>query len=1061
MAENRYWKGIEEYTNDTEFVKSAEREFSEGTPEITNNRRDFLKLMGFSIAAASLAACEAPIKKAIPYLNKPEELDPSIPNYYASTYYQGGDYCSILVKTREARPIKIEGNTLSNISMGGTSTRAQAAVLDLYDDARFKAFVKKDGKLADTAEERQKQNDAIDKEIVAKLGTARNIQIVSSTIISPSTKKAINDFKAKYPATKHIMYDAVSAEGILKANKASFGKAVLPTYNFEKAKVIVSLGADFLGTWISPTEFSRQYARNRKLGKEKKEMSRHYQFETALSLTGANADYRSPIKPSQEGLIVASLYKKITGSDKFADAAIDKMLDKAVAELKANKGKSLVVAGSRDKDVQIVVNAINDALNNYGATLDINKATYILQGDDQAMNKFVEDVKSGAADAVIFYGVNPVFDHPRGNEIKEGLAKAKLKVSFAEKPDETTVLCDYVCPDNNFLESWNDAEPRQGHYSLTQPTIRQLFSTRQAQESLLTWAGINTSFYDYIRENWKETAFKAQNKFNDFEEFWKVTLHNGIFDAEAPVAKTENEETQAEEGEETPKATSSYSADTNAALANLSKNYKASSKIELALYEKVAIGAGAQANNPWLQEMPDPISKACWGNYVAMPQKLATEQGIRQNDVVKVEAKGYSVELPVLVQPGQAQNTVSIALGYGRTVAGKVGDAVGANAFPFLKLGNIVEVTLTKTGKTDQIAQTQTHHTIMGRAIIQEATLKEYKEDEYAGRFRPMIETYTGARKPKDITLWKGHYYPNHSWGLVIDLNSCIGCGACTVACQVENNVPVVGKKEVITAREMHWIRIDRYYSNAPEVEEKFKKGELDGTSVALEEAAENPEVTFLPMMCQHCNNAPCETVCPVLATTHSSEGLNQMTYNRCIGTRYCANNCPYKVRRFNWFHYAEDTRFTDINYTQTTDLGRMVLNPDVTVRSRGVMEKCTMCVQRIQSGKLEAKKEKRKVQDGEIQTACAQVCPTEAIIFGDMRDMDSKISKAIGLIKEVSEPKEGEGKKPTTTFTMTEPRAYHILEEINVQPQIAYLTKIRNKDEAKHLKKKGKASHG
>jgi molybdopterin-containing oxidoreductase family iron-sulfur binding subunit len=1065
MAENRYWKGIEEYTNDTEFVKNAEKEFSDGMPELGNNRRDFLKLMGFSIAAASLAACEAPIKKAIPYLNKPEELDPSIPNYYASTYYQGGDYASILVKTREGRPIKIDGNKLSKISMGGTSSRAQASVLDLYDDNRYRGFVRKDGKFADTADERVKQNEAIDKEIMSKLASARNIRIVSPTIISPSTKKAIEDFKAKYPSAQHVMYDAISADSILKANEESFGKAMLPTYDFKNAKVIVSFGADFLGTWISPTEFSRQYAQNRKVSKESREMSRHYQFESNLSLSGANADYRTPIRPSQEGLVVASLYKKITGSDKFADAVIDKMLDKVAKELKANKGKSLVISGSRDKSVQVVINAINNALSNYGTTIDTSKPSYVLQGDDQAMDKFISDVKGGSINAVIFYGANPVYNHARGSELKDALSKVKgVKISFADKPDETASLCDYVCPDSHYLESWSDAEPRQGHYSLIQPTITPLFDTRQAQESLLIWADIKTSFYDLIRAYWQANAFPTQKEYASFDDFWRISLYNGIFDTMGKVSTPVTKENKAEDGEEiTPIVVGggNFAGNVNAAMTAISKTYKSpSNKIELSLYEKVAIGAGTQGNNPWLQEMPDPITKACWGNYVAVSQKLAEEMSLSQNDVVKVEGKGYSVELPILIQPGQAQKTASIALGYGREVAGKVGNKVGVSVFPWLKEKGIIEVTLTKTGKQDPIAQTQTHHTIMGRSIIQEATLNEYKEDEYAGRVRPMIETYTGARAPKDITLWKGHYYPNHSWGMVIDLNSCIGCGACTIACQVENNVPVVGKQEVINSREMHWIRIDRYYSNSQEVQDQLSSGEITTDSSSLEKASENPEVTFFPMMCQHCNNAPCETVCPVLATTHSTEGLNQMTYNRCIGTRYCANNCPYKVRRFNWFHYAEDTRFTDVNYTQTTDLGKMVLNPDVTVRSRGVMEKCTMCIQRIQGGKLEAKKEKRHVKDGEIQTACAQVCPTEAIIFGDMRDMDSQISKTIGLKKEVEEPKEGEGKS-TTTFTITEPRAYHVLEEINVQPQIAYLTKIRNKDEAKHSKKKGKASHG
>ncbi|NJL11573.1 MAG: TAT-variant-translocated molybdopterin oxidoreductase [Microscillaceae bacterium] len=1058
MAEKRYWKGLEEYTNEESFVKNAEREFSEFAPEDFGenpNRRDFLKLMGFSLAAASLAACEAPVKKAIPYLNKPEDLDPTIPNFYASTYFEGGDYCSILVKTREGRPVKIEGNTLSLISMGGTSARAQASVLDLYDETRYRAFVRKDGKLPEEPEAIVKQNAAIDKEIMDKLASARNIRLVTPTIISPSTRQAIQDFIKKYPQAQHIQYDALSASSLLEANQESFGKAVLSTYDFGKAKVIVSIGADFLGTWLSPTEFSRQYARNRKVAKQKREMNRHYQFESVLTLTGANADYRTPIKPSQEALLVASLYKKVTGSDKFGDAKIEAMLEKAAKELKAQRGKSLVVSGSRDKSVQILVNAINEALGNYGNSLNLDTPTLTFQALDAPMNGFVEEVKAGQVDAVVFYGVNPVYHHPRGQELEKALSKVKTKISFAFQPDETAVLCDYVCPDNHYLESWGDAEPRQGHFSLIQPTITNIYNTRQAQESLLTWAGQAMPFYDYVRAYWQANLFPAQSEMSSFDDFWKLSLHNGVFQASGeakPVSETPEEANQVEElVEDAPKGT--FKADVNRALAEVAKRYKANSNdLELTVYTKISIGDGSRANNPWLQEMPDPISKACWGNYLAIPQSLAKEKNLRQDDVVKVSAKGFTFELPVLVQPGQAVGSVSVALGYGRKVAGKVGQGVGVNMFGVLKEGFLSGITLEATGKQDRIAQTQTHHTIMGRDIIQESILKEYQKDEYAGRHIHKIATYSGKRSPTDITLWKGHFYPNHSWGLVIDLNSCLGCGACTIACQAENNVPVVGKKEVLMSREMHWIRIDRYYSNPPEVQEKLASGEYDTTNRQLEEAADNPEVTFFPMMCQHCNNAPCETVCPVLATTHSSEGLNQMTYNRCIGTRYCANNCPYKVRRFNWFHYAEDTRFTEVNYHQTTDLGRMVLNPDVTVRSRGVMEKCTMCVQRIQAGKLEAKKEKRPVKDGEITTACASACPTEAIIFGDMRDLESNISKTLGIQKETIK---GEaGAKDKTEYKITEPRAYHVLEEINVQPQIAYLTKIRNKDE-------GKGGHG
>lgn len=1102
----RYWKGIEEFTNDAEFVKNAESEFPEYLPineksptkeeeGMSGGRRDFLKLMGFSVAAATLAACEAPIKKIVPYLNKPEDIEPGIANYYASTYFADNEYASIIVKTREGRPIKIDGNETSPINEGCTSTRVQAAVLDLYDTTRYQDPQKKGKgkvKMAD-----------LDKEVMAKL--SGNIRLVSHTIISPSTKVAIKDFIEKYPSAKHIMYDANSAYGILKANKDSFGKMAVPHYDFSKAKVIVGIDADFLGTWVNPITHARQFTKTRKLDHGKVEMSRHYQFESQLSLTGSNADYRVPTKPSQLGLVVAALHSAVTGGGdtKGLPKKITDKIKKAATELRANKGKSLVVCGLNDPHVQTLVNAINNSLGNYGKTIDLAKASNLQQGDDVVMNKFIDDVKGGSVDAVIFYGVNPVYNHPRGAELKKALSKVKLKVSLAFSPDETTDLCDYVCPDNHFLESWSDAEPVESMYSLQQPTIRPLFRTRAAQETLLTWAGNNTSFYDYVRDYWKKNLFNQQSKHSDFERFWTNVLYEGVFTGkqaskkEAPQTQTPADSTQTQP---TIVAGSSvtFNGNTSAAMSAVSSNYKATSNdIELSLYQKISMGSGYQANNPWLQEMPDPISRACWDNYLAVPLAYATEQKLKQGDIVTLTAGKTSIDIPVLVQPGQTRGTVSLAVGYGRNVVGKVGKGEattiafgkqewgGKNAYPFATIKNGIvipgnaKVSITKTGKTMEIAQVQTHHTIMGRDIIQGATLKEYQKNPHAGRTYPKVTFKGKERKPYDMTLWKSkHKYPNHSWGLVVDLNACIGCGACMISCQAENNVPVVGKQEVLNRREMHWLRIDRYYTSNYILDEKTTPGISDYRK--MEDAAENPQVVFQPMMCQHCNNAPCETVCPVLATTHSTEGLNQMAYNRCFGTRYCANNCPYKVRRFNWFNYFDDKRFTDVNYAQSTDLGKMVLNPDVTVRSRGVMEKCSMCVQRIQEGKLKAKKEGRRLKDGDIQVACAQSCPTSGITFGDMNDEDSAIFKLL-KIKEVEQEKEAEllkhsgghghgdkkkeghgheqhllnvqdqekerAKEKEKVWVITEPRAYHVLETINVRPQISYLTKIRNND--------------
>jgi molybdopterin-containing oxidoreductase family iron-sulfur binding subunit len=1031
-----YWKGFEELTNELEFVKKAEKEFPDFLPiaekDENNNtsRRDFLKLMGFGMAAVSLAACEAPVKNAIPYLNKPEDIDPSIPNYYASTYFQDGEYCSILVKTREGRPIKIEGNTLSKLTKGGTSARVQASVLNLYDLERLDSFMEAGKKI--------KIAEADRKIIEALQATSGTIYIVTHTIISPSTKAVLAEFTKKYPNTKIVTYDAISAYGILKANEKSFGIYALPTYDFSKAETIVGINADFLGTWLSPIEYAPQYTKGRKLNKDKKTMSRHYQFESGMSLTGANADYRIAIRPSQEGLVVAQLYNEIVGGlnvPAISDKAISDKIKKAADDLKAKKGKALVVCGSNDVNVQILVNAINNALESYGNTIDLSHPNYTRQGNDEEMNKFVDDLKGGSVGAVIFYGTNPVYDYPRGKEIADALKGINLSISFADRADETAKFCKFITPDTNFLESWGDAMPCAGHYSLMQPAITPIYpdGTRQAEDSLLKWAGVNTTYYNFLRAFWKNNFLKDAN----FEEAWVKVLHDGVFESEVKAEVVKESDDKKEDKPAVVATNIAFKGDVNAAASAIKGEAKAK---ELHLYQKIGIGSGMFANNPWLQEFPDPISKATWDNYAAISKAYAKELGVETGDIVKVSTKGASFELPVLVQPGQQKDTISIALGYGRTSTGKCGNGVGQNAYPIASFqGESIiyasdEVALSKTDKKIKMALTQTHQTLMGRGHIREAKLSEYNKNPKIIRekYDVYIQTAEGPKKPTEITMWKGHeeaYNKNHWWGLAIDLNACTGCGACVVACQVENNVPVVGRQEVVNAREMHWIRIDRYYSTDADLMDKSISGYKK-----MEEPSDNPEVLFLPVMCQHCNNAPCETVCPVVATTHSSEGLNQMTYNRCIGTRYCANNCPFKVRRFNWFNYTNDEKFTTVNFMSQSDLGKMVLNPDVTVRSRGVMEKCSLCVQRIQAGKLKAKVEKRKLKDGEIKVACQQACPAEAIVFGDMNDPESAISKMIGVTK--NEKKD---------IVLAEERAYHLLEEINVKSNVTYLAKIRN----------------
>ncbi len=1018
-----YWKGLPQLKNDPSFVKHADKEFVDmGMQEDPgHSRRDFLKMMGFSVAAASLAACEAPIRKAIPYVVKPMDADAGIPNYYASTYVNGGDYCSVVVKVRDGRPIKVDGNSLSSVTKGGTSAQVEASVLSLYDSYRLRG-----PKLDNNATEWE----TIDKEVIAKLaGIAEKggqLRIVSNTILSPSTKATIEKFKSKYPTTTHIQYDPISYYGLLKANEESFGTAMIPSYDFSKAKVIVSIGADFLGTWLSPIEFTKGYASTREISEDKREMSRHYQFESNLSLTGANADYRSTMKPSQEGAVLAQIYNIVAGRS-AADSGVAHV-EKAAKELLQNKGNSLVVSGSNDKEVQVLVNEINNLLGNYGSTILTSDPINFRQGNDEAMASFVADAKAGKIAGVIFFNCNPVYDYPAGADLAAALKNIELTVSTSYTPDETASSVKYMAPDHHYLESWNDFEPKANRFSLSQPAITPIFKTRQAQESFLIWAGeTDVEYYSVVSSNWNNWFYGKQTASTNFQSFWDKCLYEGVY--EIPSEKKEL----------------SFTSHADEAFSKATSGAK-SSGYELVIYESYGIGNGNQANNPLLQELPDPITKATWDHYATISQKDAKSLGIDSDaegntKLLSITVAGKSIKLPALIQPGQAVGTFGIALGYGRTRVGVVAEGIGQNLYGWVGNSNgslnynvTAGVSVAVTSDDFQLAQTQIHQTYMGRtSVIQESVLSEFKKDAAAGREFPKISNWDEKVDASSLSLWKGHEYKNHYWGMAIDLNTCTGCAACVVACNVENNVALVGKQEVINRREMHWLRIDRYYSSDANPED-YKAAEI---------ASENPEVVFQPMMCQHCNNAPCETVCPVAATTHSTEGLNQMTYNRCIGTRYCANNCPYKVRRFNWFKYHDNQQFVQSNPAMNTDLGRMVLNPEVTVRSRGVMEKCSFCVQRIQTGKLGAKKERRPLKDGEVVTACQAACSTGAIVFGDMNNPESNISKLLKIESDPNRPY-GIDKK------IGNPRAYRVLEEIGVKPNIFYLTKIRNKDEHK-----------
>jgi len=1050
MSQKKYWSGLEELKNPTAHQEVAENEFREELPfDLSENilgantpRRDFLKFLGFStLAATVVASCEMPVRKAIPYAIKPEDITPGVPNYYASTFVDNGDYCAVVIKTRDGRPIKVEGNEMSSVTRGGTSARVQASVLNLYDKARLRFpgnVVVKDN----DATLQESTFDAIDR--VVKEGIAgKPGYLVTGSILSPTTKEIITQFLAKNTNIKHVVYDAVSYSGMLLANEASYGKRMLPGYHFDKAQTVVSIGADFLGTWLSPVEFAKSYSKGRKISAKSLRLSKHYQVESILSITGAAADVRATCRPSEMGMVAMALYNEVTGGAKvqLPSAKLSDMVTKAAADLK--KGNGMVVCGSNDVAVQTVINAINDKIGANGTTINWSVMSNYRQGIDADMVALTDAMAAGQVGSVFIHGVNPVYDYFDGKKFADGLSKVPVSVSFAERMDETAQKCKYIIPDHHYLESWGDAEPRTNYFSLMQPGIAPLFKTRSLQDTLMVWTGTAGGYEAFWKQYW-------MSKLGGQEAFEKA-LQDGISEPAGDMAM----------------GGVAFTGNVNDAMSKV-QAMKSAGGTEVVVYQKIAIGhGGAWSNNPWLQEMPDPITKATWDNYVCMSPKMAAAMDSELTGFTEVDSKkrvvsvtapnGYNVKMPVVVVPGMHNDVIAIATGYGRAksvgrAAASDATAGGKNAFPFVTYNGQTFISF-NTAKVDKtadkydVAITQTHFSSEARPVIHEYTLDEFSKnpnvliDERLEEIRefshePVTEEGTESKGELDMnkieegyrengTLYPNYEYNGIKWGMSVDLNSCIGCGACVMGCQAENNVSVVGKDHVLKNHEMHWIRIDRYFAGMPN----------DPDSI---------QTVFQPMMCQHCDNAPCENVCPVSATNHSSEGLNQMAYNRCIGTKYCANNCPYKVRHFNWMDWNgadcfadniyEDGRRDDIN----DDLTRMVLNPDVTVRSRGVMEKCTFCVQRLQDAKLAAKKLGRPMKDGEARTACQQACPTDAITFGNVNDKESAIFK---LRRE--EQKE---------------RTFYVLEHIHTLPNINYLAKIRNAEESvvKDEKKNG-----
>ncbi|MBO9570814.1 MAG: TAT-variant-translocated molybdopterin oxidoreductase [Chitinophagaceae bacterium] len=1043
MANKKYWQSFSEFNESEQHRKLAADEFKEDLPivdpatagkEIDTlgaTRRDFLKYLGFSTAAAALAAsCETPVRKAVPFLNKPQDIVPGIADYYATTFVSEGEAIPVVAKVRDGRPIKVDGNTLSGLTKAGTSARVQASVLDLYDTSRQRF------PMANSSAVTWEQ---LDKQLGTALSAAGPVVILTGTVNSPTTKQIIGEFLSKYPGSRHVQYDGISYSGMLLANEATYGKRTLPLYRFENAKVIVSLGADFLGTWLNPVVFQRGYTANRKVTDSNLEMSKHYQFESMLSMTGANADERFTHKPSESGAVALALLNAVnTGTASgVSNPKLKAGLEKAAASLKAAGGNALVVSRSNNANVQIIVNAINEAIGANGKTIDWSVNQLTKQGLDSEFAALIADMESGRVGSIIIHDVNPVHNHFEGKRFAEALKKLRVSVAISYKQDETAELCKYIAPVHHYLESWGDTEAVTGYISLLQPTISPLFSTRQFQDSLLKWSGNTSTYETYFRNYWTSKLGSLDN--------YNKALQDGVVETASSA----------------PASTAFNGAAVATATTALSSAPKGGST-EVILYENVAVGDGRYANNPWLQELPDAITRATWDNYAIVSPKFAKEvlnidianqrdadeyEVNTEKPLLSLEFNGKTIELPAIIIPGTNDDTVAVALGYGRSSASgkdedtaqKIGRAVlgaGKNAIFFTTyngstiIRSAPSAKVSKASGTYKVAQTQTHNSYEGRHnVIQEVTLDEIKKnptiirDERAKELEPWggLEKFEAAG-----TLYPVYDRPGAKWGMSIDLNACYGCGACVIACHAENNVPVVGKNEVLRYHDMHWLRIDRYFS-----------GDVHD--------ADSVQTVFQPMLCQHCDNAPCENVCPVAATSHSSEGINQMVYNRCIGTRYCANNCPYKVRRFNWADYTGADSFSDnqkksgvgaLNeavFQMNDDLTRMVLNPDVTVRSRGVMEKCSFCVQRQQEGKLKAKRENRKLQDSDTYVACANACPADAIVFGNVNDASSTINKV-----------RGEGKN----------RIFFSLEQIHTLPSVSYMAKVRNSPtagDAKH----------
>ncbi len=984
-----YWKSLSQLNGDADFIENLEKEFlkspvSEAEAGTNQGRRDFFKLMAASVALGT-TSCMRPVQKLVPYFDRPEEIIPGLPNYYSSVFVDGGEVYATVTKTREGRPIKLEGNPEFGVKSESSTARMQAAVLSLYDPDRLKAPVKN---LLNSAKSNRDTVATswveIDKEAKKALKSGKSALLMGH-VPSPTTRKLVSEWAATNQVEVYS-WDQLNYSKLKSARKTSYGTHELPGFDFTKAKFVLSLNCDFLGTFYGALKNQVQFAQTRTPDQN---MSKLVQVESLMSLTGTNADERLQIAPSEQvgflkllmtelnsthglswgGAVQNTVIQNYFSTVESVPEVSSQKIKEWAQSLVDHRGESLVISGGAASEtseatwVYQLVNAINSALGNEGKTVFGGSASVTsYHGEDVQLKDLIQDINSGKVKSLFIYDTNPVYTAPN-SDFKKAMTQLKTAFAITNYHDETAQLCNYVIAADHSFETWRDAQWDNSEVAIGQPTIRPLYDTRSFEDNLLKWSGSSQTWDEYFLKTWKS---KSSN--------WNETLQKGVWKKSALVQRAGSFK-----GVDAPKSKAPVS------------------ELEFVAYETVAMKTGSMNNVSWLQELPDPVTKVCWDNYFTISPDYAKKMKLTLGKDLELSVNGEKLKAPVLVQPGQNNKTIGLALGYGRTSAGELGSGVGVNAAQFLKnnlsSGLAVE-SANIPGSVTPLACVQDHHSMEGRQIVVEASLGEITKDPKSGQ-----------HKHKIFSLWGKHKYPGYRWGMSVDLNSCNGCSACMVACQSENNIPVVGKKHVLNGREMHWIRIDRYYAG----DEK------------------NPRVVHQPVMCQHCENAPCETVCPVLATVHSSEGMNDMVYNRCVGTRYCANNCPYKVRRFNWFNYSQ-VKFPE----------KLKLNPEVTVRSRGVMEKCTFCVQKVKEAKSKASLQKRKLRTNEVKTACQTACPAQAISFGDLNNPESLVVQ-----------------------NFNEPRTYSLLEELNVGPAVKYMSKVRNISENLNKSHHGKAHHG